>query len=125
MVQVSRGSIVFMALLFFADLVAGGAATPKRRPAPTPKNASGCTRRESAQATPGGCSFGPDACYECEYTDRYGTYRCYEASDPADATYCDTIDHQNYGSFLGTSEPLSQGRALLPFFKGDSLSLPY
>lgn len=110
--QVSRSSMIFTAVLLFADLIAGGAATPKPT-TPKPKNASGCTRRESAEATPGGCSFGPDACYDCEYTNLYGTYRCYEAPNPADATYCDTIDHQNYGS-LEKPSALVPGRGATP-----------
>lgn len=69
-----------------------------RIPAAEAKNASACTLREETIPTPDGCTFGSESCYVCDYTNQYGTYRCYEAPDPADATYCSPIDYQNYGS---------------------------
>jgi hypothetical protein len=96
MVQVSRSALILTAVLTFAGIALGAAQHSRPTTTPQPKNASGCTRRENAEASPWGCTWGPDACYDCEYTDRYGTYQCYEAPDPADGTYCKPIfDQQN------------------------------
>jgi hypothetical protein len=95
MVQISRSSLILTAVLTFAAIGLGAAQNSRPTATPQPKNASGCTRHENAAPIPGGCTWGPDACYECDYTDRYGTYRCYEAPNPADATYCNSIDYPN------------------------------
>lgn len=90
-------ALTLTAFLLLACLSALSAIN-SRVPAPERKNASACTLREETIPTPDGCTFGSESCYVCDYTNQYGTYRCYEAPDPADATYCSPIDYQNYGS---------------------------
>jgi len=89
MLRVSRRHLILAFLLLFAGLTAGNASSPKPAPA-VRKNASGCTRMEGAPSD-FGCVDGSGGCYECEYTDRYGTFRCYEFPNPADGTYCSPI----------------------------------
>jgi hypothetical protein len=98
MIQGSRRTLVLIIFLFASSMTAGAAvehASPQLKL--KPKSASACTRYADAIATSNGCTFGSEVCYVCDYTNQYGTYECYEAPNPADATYCNSIDTQNYG----------------------------
>jgi hypothetical protein len=89
MLRISRRNLTLTFLLFLAGLTAGNASAPKQTSA-VRKNASGCTRMDGAPSN-FGCVDGSGGCYECEYTDRYGTFRCWEFPNPADGTYCSPI----------------------------------
>jgi hypothetical protein len=87
MVRVStRARLIVALLLTVACLAAAGARGTN------PKNASGCTSIRNTYYNNGYCDGGSGGCYYCEYSDRYGTYGCYEAPNPADGIQCAPLD---------------------------------
>lgn len=93
--SLKRGS-VSTAVLVLLTYLAAPWEVPQQKQAPLHrKDASACTLVEGTYYFNGRCASGSGGCYDCEYTNQYGSYGCFEAPNPADGTFCFAIDFQN------------------------------